>query len=158
MDIQGTFADNMRSYRKAAGLSQEGLAEKTGLHRTYIDGIEQCRVNLSLKNISKIAKALDVEPAVLLARNAGDLNEISVRSAMKPYAENPNKVQHFGPGDYALCIWTEDGLEVEPITVKNEDLTMRILCSLAASDLDGDIVEIYEKIQGKIYDFFDGIE
>lgn len=158
MDIHSTFADNMRSYRKAAGLSQEDLAEKTGLHRTYIGGIEQQRVNLSLKNILKIAVALEIEPAILLAQNSGELDEITIKTAMKPYDENPKKVKNFGPGDYALCIWTDDGMKVEPISVRNEDLTMRILCSLASNNIDGEISEVYEQIQDKIYEFFDSIK
>ena len=65
MQIRDTFAANMRRYRKDAGLSQEQLAERAGLHRTYIGGIEQRRVNVSLKNIGKIAEALEVDPAAL---------------------------------------------------------------------------------------------
>jgi transcriptional regulator with XRE-family HTH domain len=52
------FGDKVRSERAKAGLSQEQLAFKTGLDRTYISGIERGKRNPSLKNIGKIALAL----------------------------------------------------------------------------------------------------
>ncbi|MGL5066045.1 MAG: helix-turn-helix domain-containing protein [Microcoleus sp.] len=60
------FGDRVRTLRKARGLSQEQLAEKTGLHRTYIGGIERGERNVSLINIVRLAKALDVPPSDLL--------------------------------------------------------------------------------------------
>lgn len=61
MDILEVLSKNLRSYRKAAGLSQEQLANKANLHRTYIGGIEQRRINVSVKNLEKIARVLDIE-------------------------------------------------------------------------------------------------
>ena len=72
MDIQQTFAANLRKYRKAAGLTQEELAERCGLHRTYIGGIEQGRINVCLRNVGKMADALGVRPMLLLAEGEGD--------------------------------------------------------------------------------------
>lgn len=66
MDIFEVLSDNLRRYRKAAGLSQEALAHATGLHRTYIGGIEQRRINVSTRNLQKIAHALNVEAWQLL--------------------------------------------------------------------------------------------
>ena len=66
MDVHAMLAENMRRYRKEAGLSQEKLAELCGLHRTYIGGIEQERINVSLNNMNKLAKALGVSVATLL--------------------------------------------------------------------------------------------
>ncbi|MCK4427777.1 MAG: helix-turn-helix transcriptional regulator [candidate division Zixibacteria bacterium] len=60
------IGDNIRYYRKKAGLSQEKLAELTGLHRTYIGSVERGERNISALNITKIAYALKVEPHVLL--------------------------------------------------------------------------------------------
>lgn len=70
LDIQKTFARNMRKYRKEAKLTQEGLAEKSGLHRTYIGGIEQERINVSIRNVEKIAHALGVDPVQLFSPHA----------------------------------------------------------------------------------------
>ena len=72
MDIQQTFAANLRKYRKAAGLTQEELAERCGLHRTYIGGIEQGRINVCLRNVGKMADALGVRPAALLMEEDED--------------------------------------------------------------------------------------
>ena len=61
------FADNMRTIRKSRELSQEALADLCDLDRTYISGIERKRRNLSIRNIQRIAEALEVDPSALLA-------------------------------------------------------------------------------------------
>ena len=61
MDIITVFADNVRKYRTKKGLSQEKLAELSGLHRTYIGDIECYRRSISLSNIQKIADALEIK-------------------------------------------------------------------------------------------------
>ena len=61
MDIIKTFANNLRKYRTAIGLSQEAFADKCGMHRTYISAIECCRRSISLENIQRIADALEIE-------------------------------------------------------------------------------------------------
>ncbi len=65
-DIQKKFGDKLREVRKQKGLSQESLALKSRLHRTYISDIERGARNVSLRNIEKIAKALVVTPKSLL--------------------------------------------------------------------------------------------
>ncbi|HXF44368.1 MAG TPA: helix-turn-helix transcriptional regulator [Candidatus Paceibacterota bacterium] len=60
------LGQKVRTARKKAGLTQEKLAEKSGLHRTYIAGIEIGKRNVSVKSLEKIAKALDVKPNSLL--------------------------------------------------------------------------------------------
>jgi transcriptional regulator with XRE-family HTH domain len=59
------FASNVKKYRLEKGLSQEQLAEKAKLHRTYISAIERERRNISIDNIQKISEALDIEPYLL---------------------------------------------------------------------------------------------
>ena len=60
MDICKRFGARVRALRVACGLSQEDLAQKAGLHRTYVGGIERGERNISLVNIEKLAMALDV--------------------------------------------------------------------------------------------------
>lgn len=62
MDILKVFGSNLRKYRLGKGLSQEGFAEKCGLHRTYISSIERYKRNVSIENVQRIADALEVEP------------------------------------------------------------------------------------------------
>ena len=59
LEILVSFGEVVRNARKAKGLSQEELAEKAGLHRTYIGMIERGEKNLTLSNIFKIAQALE---------------------------------------------------------------------------------------------------
>ena len=58
--IKRTFGKRVRELRTAKRLSQEALALACDLDRTYIGGIERGERNISLINIQKIAKALDV--------------------------------------------------------------------------------------------------
>jgi len=62
------FGTIVRDKRNALdNMSQEELADRAGLHRTYIGGVERGRRNLSLLNILKIARALEAEPEDLFA-------------------------------------------------------------------------------------------
>lgn len=54
------FGNRIREERLACGLSQEKLAERAGLHRTYVGMIERAEKNITLQNIEKLAKALQV--------------------------------------------------------------------------------------------------
>ncbi|CAL2082811.1 Helix-turn-helix [Tenacibaculum dicentrarchi] len=54
------FGERVREIRKEKELSQEELAHKADLHRTYIGMIERAEKNITLVNIEKIANALDV--------------------------------------------------------------------------------------------------
>jgi len=65
-DPKKTLGLNVRRLREAANYSQERLAELCGLHRTYIGAVERGERNVSLDNIVRIARALDVEPSELL--------------------------------------------------------------------------------------------
>jgi transcriptional regulator with XRE-family HTH domain len=60
MKIQETFAYWVKYYRHKLGLSQEELADRADLHRTYIGAVERCERNITLVNADKIAYALTV--------------------------------------------------------------------------------------------------
>lgn len=61
MSILEQFGSKVRKNRLKKKLSQEKLAELANLHRTYISQIESGKRNIALKNIEKIAEALDIE-------------------------------------------------------------------------------------------------
>ena len=60
-----SFGAAVRSRRRSLGISQEKLAERAGLHRTYICDIEHGARNVSLDNIDRLAKALEIQAAAL---------------------------------------------------------------------------------------------
>lgn len=66
--IINLFGQRVRERRLELGLTQQELAERVGLHRSYIGEIELGKRNVTLKNAEKIAKALQVSIASLLER------------------------------------------------------------------------------------------
>jgi transcriptional regulator with XRE-family HTH domain len=77
MDPRDTFGRNLRRLREERGFSQESLAGHAGLHRTYVGAIERGERNVSLLNIVKLARALNVDVRELFEgiptrRNASD--------------------------------------------------------------------------------------
>jgi transcriptional regulator with XRE-family HTH domain len=60
--IKREFGVRLRQIRQAKGISQETLALRCELDRTYIGGVERGERNISIVNIHKIARALDVSP------------------------------------------------------------------------------------------------
>ncbi|MEC0206615.1 helix-turn-helix transcriptional regulator [Paenibacillus lautus] len=59
-DVLKLVGARIKDLRKLRGLSQEALAEKAGFNISYIGFIERAERNVSMKNLSKIASALDV--------------------------------------------------------------------------------------------------
>lgn len=66
----GRFDNNLKYYRERAGMSQEELARRTGISRTYISGIEVGDRRLTLKTATRIADVLHVNPYELLGMDA----------------------------------------------------------------------------------------
>lgn len=64
-DVRTSFATAVRWWRKKHGITQEQLAERADLHRTYISDVERGARNLSLESINKLAIALEVSVATL---------------------------------------------------------------------------------------------
>jgi CheY-like chemotaxis protein len=65
IDAKKTFGSSVRGWRNHLGLSQEQLAERADLHRTYISDIERGARNLSLESMEKLAQALDISISAL---------------------------------------------------------------------------------------------
>jgi transcriptional regulator with XRE-family HTH domain len=65
--VKSRFGTRLRNLRNERGYSQEELAERAGLHRNYVGGVERGERNVALENIVKLAKALSVKPGELFA-------------------------------------------------------------------------------------------
>lgn len=61
------FGGRIRSARMASGLSQERLAEHSGMHRTYIGSLERGERNIGVLNLLAVACALNLDPSALVA-------------------------------------------------------------------------------------------
>jgi transcriptional regulator with XRE-family HTH domain len=66
MDISKRFGTRIQRLRTMAGWSQEELADRTGLHRTYISGVERGVRNPTLLVVYKFALAFSISPSELL--------------------------------------------------------------------------------------------
>ncbi len=58
--VQIAFGQRVRTLREAKGWTQEELAQKADIHRTYLGGIERGLRNVALRNIAKIAQAFEL--------------------------------------------------------------------------------------------------
>jgi transcriptional regulator with XRE-family HTH domain len=68
MEIREIFATNLRKRRRAAGLSQEELAHRAHIDRTYISALERCVYAASIDVVGRLAKELGIEASDLLLR------------------------------------------------------------------------------------------
>lgn len=64
--LRATLADNIKAFRSKKGLSQEGLAEICGLHRTYIGSVERQERNVTLSTLEVLSAALEVSVPELI--------------------------------------------------------------------------------------------
>ncbi|MBY0253922.1 MAG: helix-turn-helix domain-containing protein [Methylobacterium organophilum] len=64
--LRDVLAKNMRKRRSELELSQEALADRSGIHRTYVSGVERSERNVSIDNIARIAQGLGTEAWRLL--------------------------------------------------------------------------------------------
>lgn len=59
------FGARVRAERQRLGISQEELAERADLHRTYLGGVERGERNIGLLNVIRISRALGLPPSAL---------------------------------------------------------------------------------------------
>jgi transcriptional regulator with XRE-family HTH domain len=70
MEIREVLALNLRKLRRANGLSQEELAHRAKIDRTYISALERCVYAAGIDVVDRLARVLGVEAADLLTRPA----------------------------------------------------------------------------------------
>ena len=61
------IGENIRKWRKERGYSQESFADAVELHRTYMGGVERGERNISVLNLLKIMRKLEVQPDQIFA-------------------------------------------------------------------------------------------
>jgi transcriptional regulator with XRE-family HTH domain len=66
MTIREIFASNLRALRQARGLSQEELAHRANIHRTYVSSLERSQYGASIDLVDSLAEILGVQAADLL--------------------------------------------------------------------------------------------
>lgn len=71
MEIREILARNLRRYRQAQGMSQEELAHRAGIDRTYVSSLERSVYAAGIDVVDSLAKALGVEAEDLLRRPPG---------------------------------------------------------------------------------------
>lgn len=71
-DIKKSFGAAVRQRRGRLGISQEELAGRAGLHRTYISDVERGARNVSLESIHRLAEALEISMSLLFAWQNGE--------------------------------------------------------------------------------------
>ena len=70
-DLRPILATNLRRLRESKGISQEELASRAGLHRTYVGAVERAERNITLATLQRLADALEVDPVSLLVPLTG---------------------------------------------------------------------------------------
>jgi transcriptional regulator with XRE-family HTH domain len=70
MAIRAVFAENLRRIRAQRGISQEALALKAGVERTYVGLLERKKSSPTIDMLEKLAKVLKVKPDELLRKRA----------------------------------------------------------------------------------------
>lgn len=64
--LRRVFADRVRARRKELGLSQEELADRAEVHRTFVGAVERSETNISIDNLDRISTALKTEAFEML--------------------------------------------------------------------------------------------
>jgi transcriptional regulator with XRE-family HTH domain len=70
MTLREILAHNLKALRQAQGLSQEELAHRAGIDRTYVSSLERCVYGATIDVIEKIAEVFGVDPVKLLQKPA----------------------------------------------------------------------------------------
>jgi CheY-like chemotaxis protein/DNA-binding XRE family transcriptional regulator len=113
-DVKKPFGTSVRTWRSRLGISQEELAGRAGLHRTYICDVERGARNVTLRSIEKLAQALEISASTLLAY------------AHEPLGEGI-RAEDFVPEELVDILYVEDNLaDVGLATEGLKNITNRI--------------------------------
>jgi CheY-like chemotaxis protein/DNA-binding XRE family transcriptional regulator len=93
VDVKTTFGASVRAWRKRLGISQEILAERANLHRTYVSDVERGARNLSLESITRMAQALEIPVAELFPYPLPESSTGSAAASLAPPSHAPELVE-----------------------------------------------------------------
>ena len=89
-----TIGERLRIYRTRTGMTQMKLAEKAGIHHTYIGQLERGEKNATLETIEKVARALDLSFETLFeALVDGNTDNSAAKEIYEIITSQPNKEQ-----------------------------------------------------------------
>ena len=86
--LLGALGHRIRELRTEQGYSQEGFADKCGVHRTFMGTVERGESNLSFQNIARVAATLDVPLSELFSGLESKAQTLKVQN---PAARKPKK-------------------------------------------------------------------
>ncbi|MDF2925908.1 MAG: Xre family transcriptional regulator [Paenibacillaceae bacterium] len=133
MDIRKEFGQRIKSLRARSGVSQEWLADRSGLDRTYISSMERGERNVSLINIQKIAAALNVTIEYMFSDERFSTNLAYLKKDFEvPFLERFK--YHFDSSQKILTFQIY-GL----LTGENVDYMSKALCGITSNFLAGEI-------------------
>ncbi|MNI33750.1 anaerobic benzoate catabolism transcriptional regulator [compost metagenome] len=133
MDILAEFGNRVKELRARSGISQELLAHRSELDRTYISGVERGMRNISLVNIEKIADALSVPMNYLFSSERFSSNPISLKKDVEvPISE---RFKYHLDCDRKLLTIQIQGV----VTVANMDYVSKIWKGIVANFAEGDL-------------------
>lgn len=130
MYLRRRFANNLQMIRKELGFTQYSLSKSCGISISKIGNIENGRTSVTIDNLEVIAKALDVDPCILLGR----WNIKFHNTGLKRSITNP---LDFKKGQVALCMWSDKGMEFHPIYSTKVSLSQNIYSLLQANGYYG---------------------
>jgi CheY-like chemotaxis protein len=91
IDLKALLGAAIKAERSTLGISQEELAHRAGLHRTYVSDVERGARNLSLESVEKLAQALQISVTMLFDRAHGNGRKQLVDILL--VEDNPRDVQ-----------------------------------------------------------------
>lgn len=95
-DIAMIVGERIQAYRKKVDMTQERLAEKSGIHHTYIGQLERGEKNATLETIEKVARALELPFETLFeAIIIADAGNTTAKEVYQLIATQPEKDQQF---------------------------------------------------------------
>ena len=113
-DVKKPFGASVKAWRGRLGISQEELAGRAGLHRTYVCDVERGARNVSLESIEKLARALEISVAALFSY------------AENPGGESPPRLPAKGLVDILFIEDTPQDVELALQALKDAGIANRI--------------------------------